>query len=149
MRRWISLILFIVSIVLLSISIYSLMGMFREYKQADELNERLQQIHDTAAQPDESETAPTPRATSKPFVTPAPDETPAADSEEETADQSSPVREVDTGLLALHEENPDCIYWLTIPDITRPTANPMWSSLPGWSAWISPNPSACPMTGMS
>ena len=116
MRRWISLILFIVSIVLLSISIYSLMGMFREYKQADELNERLQQIHDTAAQPDESETAPTPRATSKPFVTPAPDETPAADSEEETADQSSPVREVDTGLLALHEENPDCIYWLTIPD---------------------------------
>lgn len=116
MRRWISLMLFIVSIVLLSISIYSLMGMFREYKQADELNERLQQIHDTAAQSDESETAPTPRATSKPFVTPAPEETPAAESEEETADQSSPVREVDTGLLALYEENPDCIYWLTIPD---------------------------------
>ena len=80
MRRWISLILFIVSIVLLSISIYSLMGMFREYKQADELNERLQQIHDTAVQSGESEeTAPTPRATSKPFVTPAPEEASAVE----------------------------------------------------------------------
>ncbi len=117
MRRWISLILFIASIVLLSISIYSLMGMFREYKQADELNERLQQIHDTAVQPDESEeTAPTPRATSKPFVTPAPEEASVVESEEEAANQTIPAREVDAGLLALHEENPDCIYWLTIPD---------------------------------
>ena len=116
MRRWISLILFIVSIVLLSISIYSLMGMFREYKQADELNERLQQIHDTAVQSDESEPAPTLRETSKPIVTPAPDETPPVESEEEATDQPIPAREVDAGLLALHEENPDCIYWLTIPD---------------------------------
>lgn len=115
MRRWISGVLFIVSLVLLSISIYFLMGMFREYKQADELNGKLQQIHEAAAQTEET-AAPTPWPTSKPFVTPAPEETPAVESEEDTTEQTAPTREVDAGLLTLHEENSDCIYWLTIPD---------------------------------
>lgn len=116
MRRWISGVLFIVSLVLLSISIYFLMGMFRDYKQADELNGKLQQIHEAAAQTEEIAAAPTPWPTSKPFVTPAPEEIPAVESEEDTTEQTAPTREVDAGLLTLHEENPDCIYWLTIPD---------------------------------
>ena len=116
MRRWISGVLFIVSLVLLSISIYFLMGMFREYKQADELNGKLQQIHEAAAQTEETVAAPTPWPTSRPFVTPAPEETPAVESEEDTTEQTAPTREVDAGLLTLHEENSDCIYWLTIPD---------------------------------
>ena len=116
MRRWISGVLFIVSLVLLSISIYLLMGMFREYKQADELNGKLQQIHEAAAQTEETVAAPTPWPTSRPFVTPAPEETPAVESEEDTTEQTAPTREVDAGLLTLHEENSDCIYWLTIPD---------------------------------
>ena len=116
MRRWISGVLFIVSLVLLSISIYFLMGMFREYKQADELNGKLQQIHEASARPEEEAAAATPWPTSKPFVTPAPEETPAAEAEDDDTEQPVHAREVDAGLLALHEENPDCIYWLTIPD---------------------------------
>ncbi len=112
MRRWLSLFLFIVSIALLSVSIYSMIGMFREYKQADEINNKLQQIHETAAQPEETDKPTAPKATSNPFVTPEPEETPTAKPEE----QVSPEREIDAGLMALHEENPDCIYWITIPD---------------------------------
>ena len=44
MRRFLSSVLFITSVVLLAISSYSLMGMFREYKQADEIKNKLQQI---------------------------------------------------------------------------------------------------------
>lgn len=112
MRRWLSLFLFIVSIALLFVSSYSLLGMFREYKQAEEINNKLQLIHETAAQPEEMDKPTAPKATSKPFVTPVPEETPTAEPEE----QIPPEREVDAGLLALHEENPDCLYWLTIPD---------------------------------
>ena len=106
MRRWLSVALFIVSIVLMSISIYSLMGMFYEYRQADEMNDKLQKIHETAEQPEAAAIPTEPVETNKPFETPEPEETPAAESK----------REVDAGLLTLHEENPDCIYWLTIPD---------------------------------
>ncbi len=111
MRRWLSIALFLVSVVLLSISIYSLVGMYSEYRQADEMNDKLQRIHDTAEQPEATAIPTEPRATSRPFVTPAPEETPAAETE-----QAMPERDVDAGLLALHEENPDCIYWLSIPD---------------------------------
>lgn len=106
MRRWLSVAVFIVSIVLMSISIYSLLGMFYEYRQADEMNDKLQRIHETAEQPEAAAIPTEPVETNKPFETPEPEETPAAE----------PKREVDAGLLALHEENPDCIYWLTIPD---------------------------------
>ena len=111
MRRWLSVVLFIASIGLLTISAYSLMGMYQEYRQADELNDRLQQIHETAEQPKETEKIKAPVATSKPSESPAPEETSAVES-----DPTAPGRVVDAGLLALHEENPDCIYWLTIPD---------------------------------
>ena len=106
MRRWLSVALFIASIVLMSISIYSLMGMFYEYRQADEMNDKLQKIHETAEQPEAAAIPTEPVETNKPFEPPEPEETPVAE----------PKREVDAGLLALHEENPDCIYWLTIPD---------------------------------
>ena len=52
----------------------------------------------------------------KTFRDAAPEETPAVESEEDTTEQNAPTREVDAGLLTLHEENSDCIYWLTIPD---------------------------------
>ena len=111
MRRWISIVLFILAAALLSVSIYSLMGMYREYKQADDLHDRLQQIHETAEQPKESEEPADPKATSQPVVAPEAEETPPVE-----AEQPAQERVIDAGLLALHEENPDCIYWLTIPD---------------------------------
>ncbi len=112
MRRCLALVLLVAAVILLFISSYSLMGMFREYRQADEIKNKLQQIHDTAAQPADTEEIQMPQATSKPFEIPAP-EVSRTDAPEE---QAAPAREVDAGLLALHEENPDCIYWITIPD---------------------------------
>ena len=112
MRRCLALVLFVAAVILLFISSYSLMGMFREYRQADEIKNKLQQIHETAAQPADTEEIQMPQATSKPFEIPAPEVSPTDAPEE----QAAPAREVDAGLLALHEENPDCIYWITIPD---------------------------------
>ena len=111
MRRWLSIVLLLVSVVLLFISIYSLVGIYSEYRQADEMNGKLQKIHDTAVQTEATARSAEPKVTSKPFETPAPEETPATEPE-----QAAPDREVDAGLLALHEENQDCIYWLSIPD---------------------------------
>ena len=112
MRRFLASVLFITSVVLLAISSYSLMGMFREYKQADEIKNKLQQIHETAAQPAEQEETQMPQAISKPYEASAPEESRPEAPEE----QAAPAREVDAGLVALHEENPDCIYWITIPE---------------------------------
>ena len=112
MRRFLASVLFITSVVLLAISSCSLMGMFREYKQADEIKNKLQQIHETAAQPAEQEETQMPQAISKPYEASAPEES----RHEAPEEQAAPAREVDAGLVALHEENPDCIYWITIPE---------------------------------
>ncbi len=111
MRRWLSVMLFIISIVLLSISILSLIGMFREYREANEINDKIQQIHAAAEQSEETVISTDPEVTSRPSETTVPAESPAIELE-----QPLPEREVDAGLLALHEENQDCIYWLTIPN---------------------------------
>ena len=108
MRRVIAVVLLVVSIALLSFSIDSLMGMFREYKQADELHDKLQKIHENAEQPRQTEK---PAISSRPAE---PEET--AKPETDEPELTKPKREVDSGLLALHEENPDCLYWITIPD---------------------------------
>jgi len=98
MRRWMTGVVFIFSIVLLTISIYFLMGMFQDYRAEKGLNDRLKEIYEDARQPE----------TDAP-VTPASDEDDPAG-----AANAEPV--IDEGLLALHAENPDCIYWITIPD---------------------------------
>ena len=108
MRRVIAVVLLVVSIALLFFSIYSLMGMFREYKQADELHDKLQKIHENAEQP---------KQTDEPVISPfpvEPEETESPTTNKQTL--TRPKREVDPGLLALHEENPDCRYWITIPN---------------------------------
>ncbi|MBQ7370316.1 MAG: class B sortase [Blautia sp.] len=95
MRRWLTGVLLVFSIVLLTISIYFLMGMFRDYRAEDEMHDRLKEIHDMADVPEEDKNKPS-----------AP---------EDTASEE-PEIVIDEGLLALHAENPDCIYWITIPD---------------------------------
>ena len=71
-----------ISVILLTISLYFLMGFFVQERQDNQLQQLMQEKED--------------------------------DSEEDTSDDL----EVDAGILALHEENPDCIGWLTI-DGTR------------------------------
>lgn len=95
MRRWLAGVLFVFSIVLLTISIYFLMGMFRDYRAEDEMHGRLKEIHERADVPEED-----------------------TDNTSASVDTESQEPEVviDEGLLALHAENPDCIYWITIPD---------------------------------
>ena len=84
MRKWLAGLLFIVSVVLLTISIYFLMGMFcrrdRIISYSINCREVLQEKSD------------------------------------ETGEDSSgdSLTQIDTGILALHEENPDCIGWITI-----------------------------------
>ena len=84
MRRFIAGILMIVSIILLTISIYFLMGMFIQERQDNQLQQELQELMQ------EKEDEPGENSSGDSFI------------------------EVDAGILALHEENPDCIGWLTI-----------------------------------
>ena len=84
MRRFIAGILMIVSIVLLTISIYFLMGMFIQERQDNQLQQELQELMQ------EKEDEPGENSSGGSFI------------------------QVDAGILALHEENPDCIGWLTI-----------------------------------
>ena len=95
MRRWLAGVLFVFSIVLLTISIYFLMGMFRDYRAEDEMHGRLKELHERADVPEED--------TEKPSAS-------------EETESEEPEVVIDEGLLALHAENPDCIYWITIPD---------------------------------
>lgn len=89
MKQFIAGVLFILSVVLLSISIYFLMGMYRQEKQDDDLQEKLREIYEHEDRAQETPEGEIPSGEPAPFV-------------------------VDAGLLALHEENPDCIGWLTI-----------------------------------
>ena len=84
MRRFIAGILMIVSIILLTISIYFLMGMFIQERQDNQLQQELQELMQ------EKEDEPGENSSGDSFI------------------------EVDAGILALHEENPECIGWLTI-----------------------------------
>lgn len=86
MRRFIAGLLFVFSIILLSISIYFLMGMYLEEKQDSQTYDRILEIYEN---PEENEDMP-----KKP--------------------EKAMEIEVNAGLLALHEENPDCIGWITI-----------------------------------
>ena len=106
MRRWLGRILFVFSVVLLAISIYFLMGMFQEYRAEDELHDRLKEIHETAVLP----TVP-PKATEPIPIEP---EKEPDDTQDDVTDEPEVV--VDAGLIALHAENADCIYWITIPE---------------------------------
>ena len=84
MRKWLAGLLFIVSVVLLTISIYFLMGMFLEERQDNQLQHQLQEV--------------------------------LQEKSDETGEDSSgdSLTQIDAGILALHEENPDCIGWITI-----------------------------------
>lgn len=84
MRKWLAGLLFIVSVVLLTISIYFLMGMFLEERQDNQLQHQLQEV--------------------------------LQEKSDETGEDSSgdSLAQIDAGILALHEENPDCIGWITI-----------------------------------
>ena len=110
MRQVLSGILFVFSVMLLSISIYFLMGMFQEYRQTDRVNNELQQLHEQQAT--ETEQIEEPVAEDSHEAKPSPTPTPC--NEEDT--QSEEPRYVDSGLVLLHEKNPDCIFWITIPE---------------------------------
>lgn len=86
MRKWLAGLLLVCSIVLLSISIYFLMGMYREEKQDSQTYDRMIEIY----------------------------ENPKEKEDEPTEPEENGEVEVNAGLLALHEENPDCIGWITI-----------------------------------
>ena len=88
MRKWLAGLLFIVSVVLLTISIYFLMGMFLQERQDNQLQHQLQEM--------------------------------LQEKSDEIGEDSSgdSLAQIDAGILALHEENPDCIGWITI-DGTR------------------------------
>ena len=84
MRKGLAGLLFIVSVVLLTISIYFLMGMFLQERQDNQLQHQLQEV--------------------------------LQEKSDETGEDSSgdSLTQIDAGILALHEENPDCIGWITI-----------------------------------
>lgn len=86
MKKWIAGILLVVSVVLLSISIYFLMGMFLQEQKDNTLQKELQEIMNT----NEDEPG-----------------------EESSGNFSA---QIDEGILKLHEENPDIIGWLTVED---------------------------------
>lgn len=84
MRKWLAGIQFLVSVVLLMISIYFLMGMFLQERQDNQLQQTLQEFVQ------ENENKPGEGASGSSFA------------------------KADVGILALHEENRDCIGWITI-----------------------------------
>ena len=88
MRKWVAGLLLSISVILLTISLYFLIGFFMQERQDNQLQQELQEL--MQKREDESE---------------------------EDASGDSLI-EIDAGILALHEENPDCIGWLTI-DGTR------------------------------
>ena len=87
MRKWISRILFVVSIILLTISLYFLMGMYLQDQKSETGFDSIRQIHE------EQETN---------------------DNKDDIEGDSKSPAIVDPGLLALHEKNPDCIGWIKI-----------------------------------
>ena len=91
MRRFVAGVLMIFSIVLFTISIYSLMGMLLQEKKDDALQEQLKEIYEEES-----------------------NEAGRLPDDKKIPGGGSAFPVVDAGLLALHEDNPDCIGWLTI-----------------------------------
>ena len=89
MKRFLAGVLLICSVVLLSISIHFLMGMYAQERADDLLQEQLREIYEDEDGAQEPDGGLSPSGQTAPFV-------------------------VDAGLLALHEKNPDCIGWLTV-----------------------------------
>lgn len=87
MRRWISRIIFILSIILLSISLYFLMGMYQEDRQSEKTFDNLRQIYEEVDTEQDENTQP---------------------------NKEADIVLVNPGLLELHQQNPDCIGWITI-----------------------------------
>lgn len=85
MKKWLAGLLLFSSIVLLTLSIYSLMGMYLEEKKDNQTYETIRNIYEkpTGTEPFQEE-------------------------------KGNPIEEVDEGLLALHGENPDCVAWLAV-----------------------------------
>lgn len=94
MRRIFAGLILLCSIILLSVSVYSLSGLFQQERKDDALQAQLKEIYENTE---------TEGAQSEP------------DGEDIPTGEPAPFA-VDEGLLALHGENPDCIGWLTIPD---------------------------------
>lgn len=88
MKDWITRIIFVVSIFLLSISLYFLLGMYLEDRKSEEGFDNIRQIYEEAEKQEEASTE---------------------DNEEDIE-----LGNVDPGILALHEKNPDCIAWIKI-----------------------------------
>ncbi|MCD7882547.1 MAG: class B sortase [Lachnospiraceae bacterium] len=101
LSRWLAGLVFIVSIVLLAISIYFLMGMFAEWKKADDLKQTLTAIYigDDSDAGLDTEVVEDGEG-GEVFVKAV------------KADETGVL--VTPGLLALHEENSDCISWISI-----------------------------------
>lgn len=88
MRKYLEGILMVLSIVLLSISIYFLMGMFAQEKHDRDNYKKVLEIYENA-------------------------EEQAGEDEDGKPGPGKQVQ-ADAGLLALHEKNPDCIGWITV-----------------------------------
>lgn len=95
MRKFLQGILLIISVILIALAIWSLMGMYGDYRKEEKLHEQLKRIHEQVREPDEKTEDPV--------------------SPEDTSETEEAVV-IDEGLLALHEENPDCIFWIRIAD---------------------------------
>lgn len=93
MKKWIAGLILFFSVVLFTISLYFLMGMFRQEMQASHTYGRLQEFYNSQASEKNK----------------GRDGAETVGSEEEQEQ-----REINAGLLALNEENPDCIGWITI-----------------------------------
>ena len=85
MKKWLAGLLLFSSIVLLTLSIYSLMGMYMEEKKDNQIYETIRNIYEKPTR-------------TEPFQ----------------EEKGNPIEAVDEGLLALHGENPDCVAWLAV-----------------------------------
>lgn len=98
MRKWLSRVLTLASAVLVIISVACLLPALRDYQKEHALHERLKAIHEQ-----------------EPGQRDPPEGEDTGEASEDTTETEEEIV-IDEGLLALHEENPDCIYWIRIPD---------------------------------
>lgn len=89
MKKWIAGLLLVFSVVLFSISLYFLMGMFRQDMKEQQAYEKILDIYENPETEPDRENG-------------------------EGGGAGEAGKEIDAGLLALHTENPDCIGWLQI-----------------------------------
>lgn len=95
MKKWLAGLIFFVSVILLSMSIYTLMGMFGQEMKDRKGYEKLQEIYEDGERgADELR-----------------DE---ADGNLTDSHDDGKEIHINEGLLALHEQNSDCIAWITI-----------------------------------